>query len=208
MLFGKAQRGHARLFQQRHEPPRVVGRKHPYQRDVERTFDRPVRRDRPVECLVVVLRREAVQVQGHVRNERAGEQLPVVQHGGIKEGLQDAARAARRSDDVYLVPFAGIGLEGDVSRIGEHLARFGIGDEGGQVMDVVGGIVAGVAVDELLRLALQHPVDGGRDARSRSVGRQPFEQVRGFVGQRHGRFGKRFEERQPVFGFVQYPSLL
>ena len=66
MFFGKAQRGHARLFQQRHEPPRVVGRKHPYQWDVERTFDRPVCRDRPVERLVVVLRREAVQVQGDV----------------------------------------------------------------------------------------------------------------------------------------------
>ena len=64
------------------------------------------------------------------------------------------------------------------------------------------------AVDQLLCLFLQGVVYRSRDTCSGGKGGKPFEQVRGFVGQRHGRFGKRFEERQSVFGFVQYPSLL
>ena len=112
-------------------------------------------------------------------------------NGAPFAGIVLTAGSVLRAD---LVPFAGIGLEGDVSRISKHFPRFGIGDKGGQVMDVVGGVVSGVAVHDLLCLPLQHPVDGGRDTCSWSVGRQPFEQVGCFVGQRNGRFGKGFEE--------------
>ena len=105
-----------------------------------------------------------------------------MQHGGVKERFQYAACAAGRGDDVDLVSLAGIGPEGDVSGIGKYFACFGVGDEGGQVMDIIGTVVACIPVDDRLCLPLQHLADGGRDTRSRSVGCQPFEQVGRFVG--------------------------
>ncbi len=105
-----------------------------------------------------------------------------MQHGGVQERFQYTTRAAWRRDYVDLVPFAVIGLEGDISGIGEHFSCFGIGDESGQVMDMVGGIVTCVAVHSLLYQALQFLFNGGRDACSGSIGSQPFKQVGRVVG--------------------------
>ena len=54
-----------------------------------------------MELKVEVLRGESVQVHWRIPQQGPGQDRPVLQGGAIEEGLQDAARAARRRGDVH-----------------------------------------------------------------------------------------------------------
>lgn len=70
-----------------------------------------------------------------------------MQHSGIEERFQDTARTAGRGDDVDLIsPFL-VCPETGVAGIAQHFTGFNIGDDGGQVMDMVGTELKGVTVD-------------------------------------------------------------
>ena len=140
-------------------------------------------RDGSVECLVIVLWHEAVYIQRDIGNEGGREYMSVVEHSGIEEGFQYTSRAAGRGDDIYLVSTFLVGFEAGVAGIGQYFAGFDIGDDGGEVMDMVGAIFKGVTVDQLLCLFLQGVVYRSRDTCSGGKGGKPFQQVRGFVGQ-------------------------
>ena len=115
-----------------------------------------------------------------------------MQHSGIEERLQDTARTAGRGDDIDLVsPFL-VCAETGVAGIGQHFSGFYIGNDGGQVMDMVGAEFAGVTVDQFLCLLLQGVVHRGSDTCSRSTGGKPFEQMGSFVGQWDWGFGQWF----------------
>ncbi len=58
---------------------------------------------RTLELPVEVLGSKAADVHRHIRQQHVRQQLPILQHGVVQQGFQDAARAAGRTDHVDLI---------------------------------------------------------------------------------------------------------
>lgn len=196
--FGETEGGHAQLLEQFHEPPGIIVGQHPDERHVERAFDRDVSRYGPIIGAVEILGRESVDVERRVVEQGRREQESLVEHGGVEERLQHAARAAWRGDDVHLLAPPGDAVDRRVADVGEHPPALDLGDDRRQVVDVVGLIVLGIAADNLVGDALQPAVDRALEPLPRSLARQAVEQVRRQVRQGQGLVGQGLHKRQAI----------
>ena len=112
--------GHAVLAQQEHG------------RYVEGTGQGLIGGHGAVKLPVKILRGKTSQVHRHVRQQRPGQNLALLQRRGIQERLQDAAGRAGRGGNVHLRarPFA---LRRGVPHVGHYLSAGVVHDHGGHI---------------------------------------------------------------------------
>ena len=174
--------GHAVLAQQEHG------------RNVEGTGQGLVGRHGAVELPVKVLRGKAAQVHRNVRQQRPGQDLALLQRGGIQERLQDAAGRAGRGGNVHLRarPFA---LRRGVPHVGHYLSAGVVHDHGGHIGHSLLGQVVRLPVHQGRYGFLQRQPQ--RSSRAHPLG-AAFHIVRSIGRQRQGSVRQRFLQRRLI----------
>ena len=185
MVFVKAQGRHTQILQQLHETTRIVLRKHPHKRHIQRTFNRHVCRNGSLKLLVIILRTKALNVQRNIRHQRTGQQGSILQQTGIEKGFQQTARTAWCLDHIHLRPPSAVQQIRGVAHVSQHLPCLDISHQRRYIIYMVRSILPGIPVDDGCCLTLERSLQRSGKTSARPLGRQCLHQVRRFVGKRH-----------------------
>ena len=131
-----------------------------YGRDIERSCECLVGRYGPVELQVVVLWREAVDIDRNIRENGSRKNRPILQHGTVQKRFEDTSRAAGRLEYVHLASWTA-GRETGVAAVCQYFHCPDIEHDGGDVIDAPAAEDAVPSSGDGLHLPLQIDVHRG-----------------------------------------------